>query len=56
MNWSILILVSIGVIALVIFLVRSNMKDETVFENKLKNDYLKPSNDNGDTPVEDDMK
>ncbi len=56
MNWTIIILVSIGAIALVIFLIRRNMKDEAAFEDQLKNDYPKPSNDKGDTPVEEDLK
>lgn len=56
MNWTVIILVSLGAIALVIFLVRRNMKDETAFEDQLKNDYPKPSNDKGNTPVEEDLK
>jgi hypothetical protein len=55
MNWIIIILVSIGAIALVVFLIRRNMKDETAFENQLKNDYPKPDNDNGDTPVQEEL-
>jgi len=56
MNWTIIILVSIGAIALVVFLIRRNMKDKSAFENQLKNNYTKPPNDNGDTPVEADLK
>ena len=56
MNWTVIILVSLGAIALVIFLVRRKMKDETAFEDQLKNDYPKPSNDKGNTPVEEDRK
>jgi hypothetical protein len=56
MNWTIIILVSIGAIALVVFLVRRNMKDETAFEEQLKNDYPKPTDEKGDTPVEEDLK
>ena len=56
MNFTVIILVSLGAIALVIFLVRRNMKDETAFEDQLKNDYPKPSNDKGNTPVEEDLK
>ena len=56
MNWTVIILVSLGAIALVIFLVRRKMKDETAFEDQLKNDYPKPSNDKGNTPVEEDLK
>ncbi len=56
MNFTVIILVSLGAIALVIFLVRRKMKDETAFEDQLKNDYPKPSNDKGNTPVEEDLK
>jgi len=56
MNWTIIILVSIGAIALIAFLVRRNMKDESAFEEQLKNNYPKPTNDKGDTPVEEDLK
>jgi len=56
MNWTIIILVSIGAIALVVFLIRRNMKDETAFEEQLKNDYPKPTNDHGDTPAEEALK
>lgn len=56
MNWTVIILVSIGAIALVVFLIRRNMKDETAFEEQLKNNYPKPTNDNGDTPVEGNLK
>jgi len=56
MNWTIIILVSIGAIALVVFLIRHNMKDETAFEDQLNNNYPKPFNDKGDTPVEEDLK
>lgn len=42
MNWTIIILVGIGALALVIFLVRRNMKDENELEEQLKNDYPKP--------------
>ncbi len=56
MNWTVIILVSIGAIALVVFLIRRNMKDESAFENQLNSNYPKPPNDNGDTPVEEDLK
>lgn len=56
MNWTVIILVSIGAIALVVFLVRRNMKDQTAFEDQLKNEYPKPVNDKGDTPLEEEVK
>jgi hypothetical protein len=42
MNWNIIIPVGLGLIALVIFLIRRNMKDEEQLEEKLKQDYQKP--------------
>jgi hypothetical protein len=57
MNWIIIILVAVGAIALVVFLVNRNMKDEKEFEGQLKNDYPKPKHDEqGDTPVEETVK
>jgi hypothetical protein len=57
MNWIIIILVAVGAIALVVFLVNRNMKDEKEFESQLKNDYPKPKHDEqGDTPVEETVK
>jgi hypothetical protein len=53
MNWTIIILVAIGAIALVVFLVKRNIKDEKEFEGQLKNDYPKTKQDEqGDTPAE----
>ncbi len=39
MNWPVIIIVGIVLLALVIFLVRRNMKDEKEVEAQLKNDY-----------------
>jgi hypothetical protein len=53
MNWTIIILVAIGAIALVVFLVKRNIKDEKEFEGQLKNDYPKTKQDEqGDAPAE----
>jgi hypothetical protein len=53
MNWNIIILISIAVIALIIFLIRRNMKDEEKFEDQLKEDYQKPRDtDVNDTSVD----
>ncbi len=41
MNWSVLIIVGIGLIALLIFLILRNKKDKTDFEQKIKEDYRK---------------
>ncbi len=53
MNWLLLIPVGIGMIALIVFLIMRNIKDEKKFENQLKNDYRKPKNDEEDIEVED---
>lgn len=52
MNWYIIILISIAAIALIVFLIRRNMKDEEKLEEKLKQDYHKPrESDINDTNV-----
>jgi hypothetical protein len=42
MNWNIIIPVGLGLIALIIFLIRRNFRDEEKFEEQLKQDYPKP--------------
>ena len=56
MNWTVLILVGIGAIALITFLVMRNLKDEKKFENQLKNDYPKPTDDKGDIEIDEVLK
>jgi len=41
MNWLIIIPVGIAIVALIIFMIRRNQKDEKDLENKLNNDYPK---------------
>jgi hypothetical protein len=41
MNWYIIIPIGIAAIALIIFLIKRNMKDEEKLEEKLKQDYHK---------------
>jgi len=41
MNWPIIISTGVLLIALIIFLVRRNVKDEKILEDKLDNDYPK---------------
>jgi hypothetical protein len=55
MNWYILIPVGIVAIALLIFLVKRNMKDEKVFEKQLNEDYPKPKHDEEDVDAEEPM-
>lgn len=42
MNLTVVILVAFAVIAVIIFLIIRNKKDEKEFENKLNNDYPRP--------------
>lgn len=41
MNWFILIPIGIAVIALIVFLIRRNQKDEKEYEEFSNNDYTK---------------
>jgi hypothetical protein len=56
MNWFVLIPVGIGAVALLVFLVMRNIKDEKKFEDQLNNDYRKPKNDKGDVEIDEVMK
>lgn len=48
MNWLILIIVGILAVALIVFLIVKNQKDERQLENQLNNDYKKcTSEENG---------
>jgi anaerobic C4-dicarboxylate transporter len=52
MNWLVVTLFGIAVVALIVFLVVSNVKDEKQFEDQLKNDYHKTKDEEGDTDTE----
>jgi FtsZ-interacting cell division protein ZipA len=52
MNWPILIVVALALIALVIFIIRRNQKDEKKFEEQLNSDYPKPKEDESDVDAE----
>lgn len=56
MNWIILILFGIAVIALVVFLVMRNLKDKKEFEEQLNNDYRKTKDEEGDIDTEEIVK
>ena len=56
MNWPVLIVTGIALVALVIFLIRRNMKDEEEFEQQIKNDYHKPPHQEGDVDVDNVLK
>ncbi len=52
MNWLLIIIVGILAIALIVFLVRRNQKDEKQFEKQLDKDYPKPRTDEGDIDID----
>ena len=56
MNWPVIIIIAVVLIALVVFLVRRNMKDEKEFETQQKNDYHKTKDEEGDTDIDEVMK
>ena len=53
MNWTILIIVGILVIALVVFTIIRNQKDKIELEEKLKNDFPKKTDQRGE--IEEDF-
>jgi len=56
MNWSVIIPFGIAALALIIFLVVRNLRDEKDLENKIKNDYPKPRDDEGDIEIDEVLK
>ncbi|MBC7626104.1 hypothetical protein [Ferruginibacter sp.] len=52
MNWPVLIIVGIAAIALIVFLVVRNNKDEKVFEDQMNNDFTKPKEENADDEID----
>jgi len=48
MYWPVIIIIAVLLLALVIFLVKRNSKDEKEFEAQLKNDYYKTKDEEGD--------
>ncbi|MBK8090043.1 MAG: hypothetical protein IPK31_20180 [Chitinophagaceae bacterium] len=56
MNWSIIIPVGIAVIALIVYLVIRNQKDEKQFEQQIKNDYPKAKDEEGDAEIDEVLK
>ncbi len=56
MNWSIIIPVGIAVIALIVYLVIRNQKDEKQFEQQIKNDYPKTKDEEGDAEIDEVLK
>lgn len=56
MNWPLLTIIGILLIALIVFLVRRNMKDEKSLERQLKNDYHKRKSDDEDVLINEMLK
>jgi FtsZ-interacting cell division protein ZipA len=56
MNWLLVIPLGIVAIALIVFLVWRNQKDEKSFEDQLNNDYRKTKDEEGDVEMEEPMK
>lgn len=56
MNWPIIIVVGVVVIALIVFLVMRNQKDEKQFEQQIKNDYTKAKDEEGDAEIDEVLK
>ncbi|MBL7702529.1 MAG: LPXTG cell wall anchor domain-containing protein [Ferruginibacter sp.] len=56
MNWTVLIIFGIAAIALVIFLVVRNKKDEKDFEEQINKDYHKAKDEEGDIKIEEETK
>lgn len=56
MNWPVLIITGILLLALVVFLIRRNMKDEEEFEHQLNNNYHKTKDDEGDVDADNALK
>ena len=52
MKWLIIIIVGILGIALIVFLVTRNQKDEREFEKELNNDYTKPNGEEGNIEID----
>lgn len=52
MNWLTITAIAVPAIILVVFLIVKNQKDEKEFEEELKDDYIKPRNEEGDIEVD----
>ncbi len=53
MNWQLLIIFGIAALALLVFLVVKNLKDKKELENKIKQDYKKTKDEEGDINLDD---
>lgn len=55
MNWPVLIAVGIALLALIMFLVRRNYRDEQKLEDQLKQDFRRSKDEEGDIDTEEQM-
>ena len=55
MNWIIIIIFGVAVIALLYFLIKTNQKDEETYEKEVNDDYPKPKERIKDIDIEDTM-
>jgi hypothetical protein len=53
MNLLLIIVIGSAVLALVVFLIIRNKKDEATLEDNLNSDYKHPRNEEGDTNIDD---
>lgn len=56
MNWPVIIGVGLLLLALVVFLVRRNRKDEEEFEHQVNEDYHKSKDEEGDVQIDEETK
>jgi FtsZ-interacting cell division protein ZipA len=56
MNWIVIIIVGIALVALIVFLVWRNVKDEKEFEKQQNNDYHKTKDAEEDIEIEEKLK
>jgi len=56
MNWPAIIIVGIILLALVVFLVKRNIRDEKEVEQQLKEDYPKPKDEGDEEENTEEMK
>jgi anaerobic C4-dicarboxylate transporter len=55
MNWPLIIILGILMLAFIVFVVARNLKDEKDFETRIKNDYHKARNEKGDIEIDEKM-
>ncbi len=55
MNWTVVIPLGILALALIIFLVWRNLKDQKQLEDQLKQDYRKSKDNEGDVEIDEKM-